>query len=179
LKAAAPKFYAVPHNRVAEEGETVRFQCAIAGHPTPWVTWDKDGLTVTPSTRLTLSERDDLRILEISEVTAEDAGFYRITLENEVGRVEASARLEVIGELVEGGPNISSLQYSTGKTRSHASFLQHYTIDLLLVFPNPSFFADNIYSCFFPQFYTYAYISLSGRRKNHSTAVGCQLLSLF
>ena len=29
LKAAAPKFYAVPHNRVAEEGETVRFQCAI------------------------------------------------------------------------------------------------------------------------------------------------------
>lgn len=53
---------------------------------------------VTPSARLTLSERDDLRILEISEVTVEDAGFYRITLENEVGRVEASARLEVIGE---------------------------------------------------------------------------------
>jgi len=98
LKAAAPKFYAVPHNRVAEEGETVRFQCAIAGHPTPWVSWDKDGILVTPSARLTLSERDDLRILEISEVTVEDAGFYRITLENEVGRVEASARLEVIGE---------------------------------------------------------------------------------
>ncbi|XP_069686561.1 titin homolog isoform X2 [Periplaneta americana] len=97
LKAAAPKFYAVPHNRVAEEGETVRFQCAIAGHPTPWVTWDKDGILVTPSARLTLSERDDLRILEISEVTVEDAGFYRVTLENEVGRVEASARLEVIG----------------------------------------------------------------------------------
>ena len=98
LKAAAPKFYAVPHNRVAEEGETVRFQCAIAGHPTPWVSWDKDGVLVTPSARLTLSERDDLRILEISEVTVEDAGFYRITLENEVGRVEASARLEVIGK---------------------------------------------------------------------------------
>ncbi|PNF38135.1 hypothetical protein B7P43_G14603, partial [Cryptotermes secundus] len=97
LKVTAPKFYAVPHNRIAEEGETVRFQCAIAGHPTPWVTWDKDGLLVTPSARLTLSERDDLRILEISEVTVEDAGFYRITLENEVGRVEASARLEVIG----------------------------------------------------------------------------------
>jgi hypothetical protein len=101
LKVAAPKFYAVPHNRIAEEGETVRFQCAIAGHPTPWVTWDKDGLLVTPSARLTLSERDDLRILEISEVTVEDAGFYRITLENEVGRVEASARLEVIGEFLQ------------------------------------------------------------------------------
>ncbi|XP_066996546.2 titin homolog isoform X2 [Anabrus simplex] len=97
LKVVAPKFYAVPHNRVAEEGETVRFQCAIAGHPTPWVTWDKDGLLVTPSARLTLSEKDDLRVLQVEEVTPEDAGLYRVTLENEVGRVEASARLEVIG----------------------------------------------------------------------------------
>nr|CAD7610420.1 unnamed protein product [Timema genevievae] len=96
LKLAAPKFYAIPHNRVAEEGETVRFQCAIAGHPSPWVTWDKDGLLVTPSARLTLKEKDDLRVLEVAEVTPEDAGLYRVTLENEVGRVEASARLEVI-----------------------------------------------------------------------------------
>lgn len=96
-KVSAPKFYAVPHNRVAEEGETVRFQCAVAGHPTPWVTWDKNGIVVTPSTRVTISERDDLRVLEITEVTVEDAGLYRVTLENDVGRVEATARLEVIG----------------------------------------------------------------------------------
>lgn len=35
-KFMSPKFYAVPHSRVAEEGETVQFQCAIAGHPMPW-----------------------------------------------------------------------------------------------------------------------------------------------
>lgn len=99
LKVAAPKFYAVPHNRVAEEGETVRFQCAVAGHPTPWVTWDKNGLVVTPSTRISVKERDDVRVLEISEVTVEDAGLYRVTLENDVGRVEATARLEVIGKM--------------------------------------------------------------------------------
>lgn len=97
LKVTAPKFYAIPHNRVAEEGETVRFQCAIAGHPTPWVTWDKNGTIVTPSTRISISERDDLRVLEIAEVTVEDAGLYRVTLENDVGRIEATARLEVIG----------------------------------------------------------------------------------
>ncbi|KAJ8898111.1 hypothetical protein PR048_003471 [Dryococelus australis] len=97
LRLAAPKFYAVPHNRVAEEGETVRLQCAVAGHPAPWTSWDKDGQTVTPSARLTLAEKDDLRVLQIDEVTPEDAGLYRVTLENEVGRVEASARLEVIG----------------------------------------------------------------------------------
>lgn len=97
LKVTSPKFYAVPHNRIAEEGETVRFQCAVAGHPTPWVSWDKNGAPVTPTSRITISEKDDLKILEISEVTVEDAGLYRVTLENEVGRIEATARLDVIG----------------------------------------------------------------------------------
>lgn len=98
-KFMSPKFYAVPHSRVAEEGETIQFQCAIAGHPLPWSTWDKDGQIVTPTTRITVKERDDLRILEISEVTHEDAGLYRITLENEYGRIEASARLDIIGSV--------------------------------------------------------------------------------
>lgn len=93
---AAPKFYSVPHNRVCEEGETVRFQCAIAGHPIPWSTWDKDGIIVTPSTRYTIKERDDMRYLEIEEVCFEDAGLYRITLENDYGRIEATARLDII-----------------------------------------------------------------------------------
>ncbi|CAB3388925.1 Hypothetical predicted protein [Cloeon dipterum] len=54
----------------------------------------------SPATRrpeLTIKEKDDLRIVEISEVSVEDAGLYRVTLENDVGRVEASARLDVIG----------------------------------------------------------------------------------
>ncbi|KAL7039652.1 hypothetical protein ACKWTF_000058 [Chironomus riparius] len=93
---SAPKFYSVPHNRVCEEGDTVRFQCAIAGHPIPWSTWDKDGVIVTPSQRHIIKERDDMRYLEIEEVCFEDAGLYRITLENEYGRIEATARLDII-----------------------------------------------------------------------------------
>ncbi|KRT86913.1 Immunoglobulin, partial [Oryctes borbonicus] len=96
LKATPPKFYAVPHNRVADEGETVRFQAAIAGHPDPWIVWDKDGEVIVPTSRINLKEVDDLRILEIREVTPQDAGLYRITLENDVGRIEATARLEVV-----------------------------------------------------------------------------------
>ncbi|KAG7188123.1 hypothetical protein KM043_015968 [Ampulex compressa] len=95
-KICAPKFYAVPHNRVVEEGETVHFQCAAIGHPLPWVKWDKNGCTVTPSNRISVKERDDVKILEISEVTQEDAGLYRVTVENDFGRIEASARLEII-----------------------------------------------------------------------------------
>lgn len=95
-KCSAPKFYAVPNNRVAEEGETVELHCVIAGHPFPWSTWDKDGIIVTATNRLSIKERDDLRILEIQEVTLEDAGLYRITLENDYGRIEATARLDIL-----------------------------------------------------------------------------------
>lgn len=59
-------------------------------------TWDKDGIIVTPSTRYTIKEREDTRYLEIEEVSLEDAGLYRITLENDYGRIEATARLDVI-----------------------------------------------------------------------------------
>lgn len=74
----------------------MRFQCAVSGHPDPFVTWDKDGEIVTPSPRITIMERDDLKILEISDVTPNDSGVYRVRLENDLGKIEASAKLEVI-----------------------------------------------------------------------------------
>ncbi|XP_018399450.1 PREDICTED: uncharacterized protein LOC108777137, partial [Cyphomyrmex costatus] len=95
-KVFPPKFYAVPHNRLVQEGETVRFQCAIVGYPAPWIRWDKNGTIVTSSTRFSIKERDDIKILEIIDVMREDAALYRVTAENDFGRIEASARLEVI-----------------------------------------------------------------------------------
>lgn len=100
IRASAPKFYAVPRNRVAHEGETVRFQCSIAGHPEPWATWHKDGKPVVPSGRVRMTELEDLRILEIREVTNGDSGLYKVALENDVGRIEASARLDVVAHRV-------------------------------------------------------------------------------
>lgn len=96
LRACPPKFYTIPHNRVAEEGETVRFQCSVAGHPDPFFSWDKDGMIITPGGRATISERDDIKTLEIRDVIPEDSGIYRVVLENQLGRIEASARLDVI-----------------------------------------------------------------------------------
>lgn len=96
LRRMAPAFYTYPFNKVAEEGDEVTFQCAIKGLPVPWTTWDKDGVIITPSSRITIKEKDEMRIIVIEEVNIEDVGIYRITVENEFGRAEASARLEVI-----------------------------------------------------------------------------------
>lgn len=118
-KCSAPKFYAVPHNRLVEEGETVQFQCAIAGHPMPWSTWDHDGLIVTQTSRITIKERDDVRILEIEQVTSEDAGLYRITLENDYGRIEATARLDILTN--RRGTGCAGIRTSASPARSITS----------------------------------------------------------
>ncbi|XP_014087258.3 myosin light chain kinase, smooth muscle isoform X2 [Bactrocera oleae] len=117
---AAPKFLAIPHSRVVEEGDNVRFQCAIAGHPTPWSTWDKEGIIVTPTARIAVKEVDDLRFLEIDEVTFDDAGLYRITLENDYGRIEATARLDVISRSrYSRSPSVRNVRASSSKRNAH------------------------------------------------------------
>lgn len=117
---SAPKFYAIPHSRVVEEGDSVRFQCAIAGHPTPWTTWDKDGMIVTPTTRISVKEVDDLRFLDIEEVTYDDAGLYRITIENDYGRIEATARLDVIGSSrYSKSPSVRGIRASSSKRNTY------------------------------------------------------------
>ncbi|CAF4744171.1 unnamed protein product [Pieris macdunnoughi] len=96
-REVGPKFYTYPFNKVVEEGDSVVLQCAVGGFPTPWATWDKDSIIITPTSRISVKEKDEmLRILQIDEVNIDDVGLYRITLENDFGRAEASARLEVI-----------------------------------------------------------------------------------
>lgn len=46
-----------------------------------------------------MEERDDVRTLEISKVALQDAGLYRITIDNDLGREQATARLDVISKL--------------------------------------------------------------------------------
>lgn len=127
FRFSAPKFYSVPHNRVCEEGETVRFQCAIAGHPTPWSTWDKDGIIVTPSSRISIKERDDLRFLEIEEVCMEDAGLYRITLENDYGRIEATARLDIIRNRKSSARGVRATSAPSRRSRSVSRRIMGYS----------------------------------------------------
>jgi hypothetical protein len=74
----------------------VRFQCSVSG--TTITTWDRDNRVLSTNTRLSTKEQDDVRVLEILNVTQEDAGIYRIVLENHVGRVVANVRLDVVGE---------------------------------------------------------------------------------
>ena len=46
-----------------------------------------------------MEDRNEVRTIEIPKVTQQDAGLYRVTIENDLGREQATARLDVISEL--------------------------------------------------------------------------------
>lgn len=48
--------------------------------------------------RYRMEERNEVRTIEIPKVTQQDAGLYRVTIENDLGREQATARLDVISE---------------------------------------------------------------------------------
>jgi len=62
-------------------------------------TWERDDKVICPSSRYSKKEDEDVRVLEILNVTEADAGVYRITLENHTGRVVANVRLDVVGKI--------------------------------------------------------------------------------
>lgn len=95
-RSHGPKFYYIPHDRIVEEGETVTFQCAVKGHPTPRAVWDKDSLILHEGGRYKMEALNETRTLEIPKVTQQDGGLYRVTIENDLGREQATARLDVI-----------------------------------------------------------------------------------
>lgn len=82
VRKAPPKFYSVPHNKIAEQGETVRFQCNVGGNPAPRVTWDRDHIAIkADDARITFEERNDVRVLQIRNVTNDVRQLLSISIE--------------------------------------------------------------------------------------------------
>ncbi|XP_050422462.1 titin homolog isoform X2 [Adelges cooleyi] len=95
-RSSAPKFYAVLHDKIVDVGDTVRFQCSVSGYPPPWSSWEKDGQPIGVNSRMKIREDEDYRSLEIFDIVAEDAGLYRVTVENKYGKIQATAKLQVL-----------------------------------------------------------------------------------
>lgn len=89
-----PMFKRLLANVECREGQNVRFEFRVSGHPT--LKWEKDGtpLTFGPSIEL-VREGLDYFILHVKDTLPEDSGVYRVTATNSAGSASCQATLKV------------------------------------------------------------------------------------
>ena len=83
-------------------GSTARFLCEAEGKPAPTVRWFHNGNPPALSERLEQKETGDLLF---NRLVKEDMGMVQCLIENEAGRAQFGAKLEIriVGESGAGG----------------------------------------------------------------------------
>uniref|UniRef100_A0A3Q2Y4Z8 Ig-like domain-containing protein n=1 Tax=Hippocampus comes TaxID=109280 RepID=A0A3Q2Y4Z8_HIPCM len=89
-----PMFKRLLANVECREGQNVRFEIRVSGHPA--LKWEKDGTPIAfgPSIEL-VHEGLDYFILHVRDTLPEDSGVYRVTATNSAGSASCQATLKV------------------------------------------------------------------------------------
>ena len=89
----APEISKSPVDATKVEGQTVVFNCVVAGYPTPDVAWTKNeaGLNAAADARLRVSSNDGNHQLTITNVQQSNAGQYRCVANNSLDTVTSSS----------------------------------------------------------------------------------------
>lgn len=89
-----PMFKRLLANVECREGQNVRFEIRVSGHPT--LKWEKDGMPLAfgPSIEV-VHEGLDYFILHVRDTLPEDSGVYRVTATNSAGSASCQATLRV------------------------------------------------------------------------------------
>ncbi|XP_065220483.1 twitchin isoform X27 [Planococcus citri] len=97
IDGLAPTFSKKPSIRQEDDGKRLLFECRIQADPKPTITWFHGGNQVSPSNRHKIFVDKDghsyFATLQISNVTVEDAGKYKVTAKNELGESNATISL--------------------------------------------------------------------------------------
>ncbi|XP_013393635.1 titin [Lingula anatina] len=102
VKHSPPEFKMLFKDVHVRLGESVKFECVIAGSPKPKVTWFFNGEPIVRKEYRIIME-SDRHTLYIQEVRPEDAGRFSVSAENASGKATCSALL-----VMEGTPGVTS-----------------------------------------------------------------------
>ncbi|XP_050810254.1 leucine-rich repeats and immunoglobulin-like domains protein 2 isoform X1 [Gopherus flavomarginatus] len=92
-----PSFLKTPMDLTIRTGAMARLECAAEGHPSPQISWQKDGGTDFPAARerrMHVMPEDD--VFFIANVKIEDMGIYSCMAQNIAGGLSANATLTVL-----------------------------------------------------------------------------------
>ncbi|XP_031333998.1 titin-like [Photinus pyralis] len=95
-QVVAPKFVERFTTTSVKEGEPVVLHARAVGTPAPRITWQKDGVPLTPSHEIRITtDNSGSSTLDISRAKASDAAWYQCTAQNVAGSTATRARLFV------------------------------------------------------------------------------------
>ncbi|KAJ8299697.1 hypothetical protein KUTeg_023757 [Tegillarca granosa] len=94
----APNFTQKPVTKQANNGRTLLFECQLTADPAPQIAWSRDDHPINAGGRIKMKtdsqgNKKYFVVLEIDNVSAQDAGNYRVTAKNALGESNATIRL--------------------------------------------------------------------------------------
>ncbi|CAB3388186.1 Hypothetical predicted protein, partial [Cloeon dipterum] len=92
-KPVAPKFISPLNGKIVDQGDNILLEGIVDGHPTPNVTWLKNGSELPSNCEVTF--KHNKVSLMIKEVAVNDAGKYTCKAENEAGYASSTADIVV------------------------------------------------------------------------------------
>nr|CAD7402612.1 unnamed protein product [Timema poppensis] len=100
---SVPHFMLELKDTTALENEKVEFLVAFRGHPTPKVSWYKDGFEIFSNRRMRVVTEEEQSSLVIFQASFTDEGEIKCTATNRAGHSITKAKLKLEGERGEGG----------------------------------------------------------------------------
>ncbi|RWS20629.1 titin-like isoform X1, partial [Leptotrombidium deliense] len=91
----APQLKQKPRNSKLIEGKDATFQVQVISNPPPKLYWFKNGQKICSSQRYRINYENGIASLRIIDVQPEDAGYYTLFAENNLGHVVCSAHLVI------------------------------------------------------------------------------------
>ncbi|EEC16694.1 peroxidase, putative [Ixodes scapularis] len=99
---AMPHLMTAPSNTEADQGSTVEVFCVAEGHPTPTVSWRREGKVIGDTPRRKITRDGSLVVIGLRP---EDEGQYECVVENEMGQLVTPFYILVRDTIAEGQPH--------------------------------------------------------------------------
>lgn len=113
---------------ITENSESVKFTCSVLSTECD-ISWEKNGIPIRPSSKYHQTFADGLAILEIYDVTDDDAGKFNCIASNKYGESITSAKLKVYSGFkptVSMPPTVTRQMKGRTHWGGHPPF--HYTV---------------------------------------------------